>query len=80
MTSGIEIAIIVIVSILLFLALIYWMYWLSLKLKISFLVVFIISIFTGGIGLFILTIIALVAENKKENIKSKSSKENKLKK
>jgi len=75
MTSSAETAIIIIVSILLFLAVIYWMYWLSVQLKMSFIVVFIISIFTGGIGLLALTIMALLPENKKQRAESKKLKE-----
>ena len=75
MTTSAETAIIIIVAILLFLAVIYWMYWLSVQLKMSFIVVFIISVFTGGIGLLILTIMALVPENRKQRAESKRIKE-----
>ena len=75
MATGAEVAIIVIVAILLFLAVIYWMYWISVQLKMSFIVVFIISVFTGGLGLLILTIMALVPENRKQRAESKRLKE-----
>jgi hypothetical protein len=67
MVSGAETAIIVIVAIILFLLMIFWMVWLSKQLDIPFIVVFVITIFTGGIGLLVLTIMALLPENKKQH-------------
>lgn len=57
-----ETVVLVVALILLTVALFYLMYWLSKRLKISFLIVFIITLFTGGLGLIVLTVMALLPE------------------
>ena len=62
------------VIVLVILVTFYWMYWISKTLKMSFLIVFIISIFTGGLGLLVLTAVAVTPGTKKLRAASKKRK------
>lgn len=62
------------VIVLIILVTFYWMYWISKTLKMSFFIVFIISIFTGGLGLLVLTAVAVTPENQKLRAASKKRK------